>query len=123
MPADWHHCFRSFFEGGEEASPAQGAWYKSHAFLLMFIVGWVLFPVWWIAALWGIKRCHRLKRSERAAWIGSLILSSVGIILFLIFIIWYGADPEQAKSRLVTGYNSGGKTLILQGVGFGYEPF
>lgn len=88
-------------------------WSRFHTFLLWFILGWAFFPVWWIAALWGFKKRHTLKGAERTAWFACVALSLVSIILFLIFIIWYGADPEEAKRRLIIGYDSGDKEVSL----------
>lgn len=47
----------------------------------------------------------RLSGAERLAWLACIALSAVGLILFLIFIIWYGADPEGAKTQLIAFYH------------------
>lgn len=95
---------------GAEPSSAQGeSFWQQNLYLVLFCVGWLLFPCWWAGALLGLKAGkqgrERLSRQEKTAWQACVVLSAIGLILFLIFIIWYGADPENAKRTLVAGYN------------------
>ncbi|WIA09716.1 hypothetical protein OEZ85_009100 [Tetradesmus obliquus] len=98
------------------AASGSQSWLQSNLYLILFCVGWVFFPCWWAAALLGAKAGHtgrrRLSRQERTAWQASIVLSLIGIALFLLFIIWYGADPQGAKATLIKYTGFGGPSNL-----------
>jgi hypothetical protein len=85
----------------------------------------VFFPCWWAAALLGLKAGRtgrsRLSRQEKTAWQASIVLSIIGVLLFLLFIIWYGADPNGAKATLLK-YTGFGSPENLQGASASPSP-
>uniref|UniRef100_A0A383VSS1 EGF-like domain-containing protein n=1 Tax=Tetradesmus obliquus TaxID=3088 RepID=A0A383VSS1_TETOB len=88
------------------------SWLQSNFYLILFCFGWLFFPCWWAAALLGLKAGRtgrsRLSRQERTAWQASVVLSIIGLVIFLLFIIWYGANPAGAKATVIryTGFGS-----------------
>jgi hypothetical protein len=95
------------------------SWLQSNLYLILFCVGWVFFPCWWVAALLGLKAGRtgrsRLSKQERTAWQASIALSVIGCVIFLIFILWYAADPAGAKATLIRYTGVGDSPANLQG--------
>jgi hypothetical protein len=100
------------------AESGSQSWLQSNLYLILFCVGWLFFPCWWAGALLGLKAGRtgrsRFSRQEKTAWQACIALSIIGVALFLLFIIWYGADPQGAKATLIR-YTGIGSPSNLQG--------
>jgi hypothetical protein len=100
------------------ASTGALSWLQSNLYLILFCVGWLFFPCWWAGAVLGLKAGRtgrsRFSKQERTAWQACITLSIIGLLLFLLFIIWYGADPAGAKATLIR-YTGLGSPDNLQG--------
>jgi hypothetical protein len=102
--------------GAAAAETGSKSWLQSNLYLILFCVGWLCFPCWWAGALLGLKAGRtgrsRFSRQERTAWQACIALSIIGIALFLLFIIWYGADPQGAKATLIRYTGIGGPSNL-----------
>lgn len=93
------------------AVEAPGCGWSATGLWVLFALGWVFLPCWWIGVAAGlrtgrdgeflVKRRKKLSTSQNYAWWACVIMSIVsGLVLILVLAIYFGRKAPEAEGKV-----------------------